>query len=63
MKLRDRLRIAVDFDLWNEGMPTRVLAFRAAARPVGAPVQIDGVAWWRDGESLVPMPQEILRSI
>jgi ATP-dependent DNA helicase RecG len=44
-------------------MPTRVLAFRAAARPVGAPVQIDGVAWWRDGESLVPMPQEILRSI
>ena len=63
LKLRDRLHIAVDFDLWNEGRTDRVLAFRAAARPVGTPVQLDGVAWWRDGESLVPMPQDVLCSI
>lgn len=63
LKLRDRLRISIDFDLWNEGHEDRVLVFQAAARPVGVPVQVDGVAWWRDGESLVPMPQDVQRSI
>ena len=27
------------------------------------PVQADGVAWWYEGDSLIPMPEEIRRSI
>ncbi len=41
----------------------RVLVFDVASRPVGLPVQVDGVAWWRDGDSLVPMPEDVRRSI
>ena len=26
-------------------------------------MQVDGVAWWYDGDSLIPMPQDILREI
>ena len=60
--LMDKLRIRVDFQLYeHEGR--RVLVFEVAGRPSGLPVQVDGVAWWRDGDSLVPMPQEVLRNI
>ena len=26
-------------------------------------MQVDGVAWWYGGDSLIPMPQDILREI
>jgi ATP-dependent DNA helicase RecG len=60
--LMDKLRIRVEFQLYeHEGK--RVLAFVVACRPSGLPVQADGIAWWREGDSLVPMPQEVLRGI
>ena len=41
----------------------RVLVFIVPARPIGLPVQVDGVAWWRDGDSLVPMPEAVRQKI
>jgi len=60
--LMDKLRVRVDFQLY-EHENKRVLVFEAASRPVGLPVQADGIAWWRDGDSLVPMPENIRREI
>lgn len=60
--LVDKLHIKVDFELAdNNGL--RVLVFNFANRPVGLPVQANGIMWWRDGDSLVPMPPEVLRSV
>jgi ATP-dependent DNA helicase RecG len=60
--LMDRLRVHVDFQLYeHKGM--RVLVFEVESRPVGLPIQADGTAWWRDGDSLVPMPEAVRRSI
>lgn len=61
--LIDRLRINVDFELMDQN-GLRILIFSFASRPAGLPVQAkDGVAWWRDGDSLIPMPPEVLREI
>ena len=58
----DKLRVRIDFQLYeHEGK--RVLVFEVASRPVGLPVQFKGTAWWRDGDSLIPMPEEVCRSI
>lgn len=60
--LIDKLKIMVDFQLYDyEGQ--RVLVFDVAARPLGLPVQVDGVAWWYEGDSLIPMPEDIRRKI
>jgi ATP-dependent DNA helicase RecG len=57
-----KLRVMVDFQLYeHEGK--RVLAFDVAGRPLGLPVQVDGVAWWYEGDSLIPMPEDIRRRI
>lgn len=64
MGLIDKLKVMVDFQLFNDNDPnTRVLVFEVASRPVGLPVQVDGVAWWYEGDSLVPMPEAIRRHI
>ncbi len=34
-----------------------------AGRPLGLPVQYIGVAWWYEGDSLIPMPEDIRRKI
>jgi ATP-dependent DNA helicase RecG len=55
-----KLHIRIDFQLYDhEGK--RILVFEIASRPFGLPVQAGGVAWWRKGDSLVEMPQDILR--
>ena len=60
--LIDKLRIRVDFQLYeHEGK--RVLVFEAAGRPTGLPIQVDGIPWWYSGDSLVAMPQDVLRDI
>lgn len=60
--LMDRLHIRVDFELLYENdLP--VLVFDIAARPCGLPVQAEGIAWWREGDSLIHMPAEVMRSI
>ena len=53
------LHINVDFELFNEGTDSRVLVITVPPRPIGLPVQVDGVAWWREGDSLVPMPEDV----
>ena len=60
--LMDKLRVRVDFQLYEHD-GKRVLVFEVARRPSGLPVQADGIVWWRDGDSLVHMPQEMLRAI
>jgi hypothetical protein len=37
--------------------------FDVASRPAGLPVQVDGVAWWYEADSLIAMPEEVRRSI
>lgn len=60
--LIDKLKVMVDFDLYEyEG--SRILVFTVASRPLGLPVQADGVAWWYEGDSLIPMPEEVRRRI
>lgn len=60
--LIDKLRIMVDFQLLeHEG--NRVLVFDVASRPLGLPIQVDGVAWWYEGDSLISMPPDVLRDI
>jgi ATP-dependent DNA helicase RecG len=60
--LMDKLHIKVDFRLYehNNGIVT---VFEVASRPAGLPVQADGIAWWRNGDSLTAMPPEVLREI
>lgn len=60
--LMDILRVRVDFEVLDIS-GKRVLIFDVASRPLGLPVQVDGVAWWRYGDSLVPMSEEIRRNI
>lgn len=60
--LMEKLRIMVDFQLYDDS-GKRVLVFEVAGRPLGLPVQADGVAWWYEGDSLIPMPEEIRRKI
>ncbi len=60
--LRDRLKVEVDFQLY-EYQGKRVLAFEVAGHPIGLPVQANGIAWWHEGDSLIPMPEDIRRRI
>ena len=60
--LIEKLRVNVGFNLY-EYKGKRVLLFEVAGRPVGLPILVDGKAWWREGDSLIPMPPEILRKI
>lgn len=61
--LIDKLKIMVDFEVQYDKDRNRVLVFEVASRPLGLPVQVDGVAWWYEGDSLIPMPEEIRRKI
>lgn len=60
--LMSKLRVRVDFELLeHEGK--HVLVFDVAGRPTGLPIQVEGIAWWYEGDSLVPMPEEKKREI
>lgn len=60
--LINKLHIRIDFQL-HEYEQKRILVFDVPSRPIGLPVQTDGIAWWYQGDSLIPMPQDILRDI
>lgn len=60
--LMDRLHLRIDFHLLDGG-GKRVLVFEVPSRPVGVPIQDKGIAWWREGDSLVEMPMDELRAI
>jgi ATP-dependent DNA helicase RecG len=60
--LIDKLHVMVDFQLYNHE-EKRVLIFDVASRPAGLPAQVDGISWWYKGDSLIPMPPDVLRAI
>lgn len=41
----------------------RVLVFEVPSRPIGTPIKFEGKYWSREGDSLVPMSEDKLRSI
>ena len=61
--LIDKLKVMVDFQILKDPEGKRVLVFSVASRPMGLPVQVDGVAWWYEGDSLIPMPESVRRRI
>ncbi len=62
--LMDRIGLPFDFQLFEED-GKRVVVFIIPPRPVGMPVQdrSKGIFWWRDGDSLIPMPEDVMRGI
>jgi ATP-dependent DNA helicase RecG len=64
--LMDRLGLNIDFQLFEEA-GKQVVVFVIPSRPVGVPIQDrgkdKGTFWWREGDSLVPMPAHVLRDI
>ncbi len=60
--LMEKLWLKVDV---NELRPSegRVLIITVPPRPVGVPIQADGIFWARQGDSLVSMAEEQLREI
>lgn len=62
MGLIDKLKVNIDFQLYDhEGK--RVLVFEVKSRPIGMPVQYEGIAWIYEGDTLKPMPEEVRRRI
>ena len=62
MGLIDKLKVNVDFQLLDQD-GKRVLVFDVKSRPIGLPVQCDGVAWIYEGDTLKPMPEDMRRRI
>ena len=58
----DAIAEIVDFQIFNYERK-RILAFDVKSRPIGLPVQYDGVAWIYEGDTLKPMPEDMRRSI
>lgn len=62
MGLIEKLRINIDFQILNyEGK--RVLIFDVKSRPIGLPVQYEGIAWIYEGDAIKPMPEDMRRTI
>ena len=61
--LIDKLKVMVDFQILKDPEGKRVLVFSVTSRPMGLPIQVDGIAWWYEGDSLVPMPENVRRRI
>lgn len=60
--LIEKLKVMVDFELYEQD-GKRILVFAVARRPLGLPVQVDGIAWWYEGDSLIAMPEDVRRNI
>ena len=60
--LIERLHIRISCEEFDHP-DGRVLVFDVPARPIGVPIQGDGVYWARFGDTLGPMPQTELRKI
>ncbi len=62
MGLIEKLRINIDFRIFDYN-GKRVLLFDVKSRPIGLPVQYDGIAWIYEGDTLKPMPEDMRRNI
>lgn len=62
LQLLEQLKHRIDaYELFSEG--ERVVVFEAPGRPRGIAVMVDGAAWMRSGESLVPMSWDVMDRI
>lgn len=61
--LIERLHIQVQFKELRSEKGLKVQAFKISSRPLGLPVQYKGIAYWRIGESLQPMPENVRKDI
>lgn len=64
--LCEKTRLKIDFEEINHpdcAPKTRVLVFHVPSRPIGMAVQFGGQCWMREGDSLVPLSPERLRTI
>ena len=57
-----QLKLNIDFSVVNHP-DGRVLMFHIPTRPIGNPVKYEGIYWTREGDSLVPMSEDRLRSV
>lgn len=57
-----QLHLNIDFSVVNHP-DGRVLIFHIPTRPIGNPVKYEGIYWTREGDSLVPMSEDRLRSV
>ncbi|MCH4073092.1 AlbA family DNA-binding domain-containing protein [Pseudoramibacter sp.] len=62
MGLMEKLKINIDFQIFHYD-EKRVLVFDVKSRPIGLPVQYDGIAWIYEGDTLKPMPEDVRRNI
>jgi len=60
--LIEQLHLNIDFSIVNHP-DGRVLIFHIPTHPIGNPVKYKGVYWSREGDSLVAMSEDRLRSI
>ena len=60
--LQEKLHIGIEVDEIKHPSG-RVLVFTVPPRPVGVPIQANGIYWSRQGDSLVPLDQERLKDI
>ena len=62
MGLIDKLKINIDFQLLEHD-GKRILVFDVKSRPLGMPVQYDGIAWIYEGDTLRAMPEDMRRNV
>ncbi len=60
--LIERLHLNIDFSIVNHP-DGRVLVFHVPTHPIGNPVKYKGVYWQRQGDSLIEMTEDRLRSV
>ncbi len=60
--LIERLHLNIDFSIVNHP-DGRVLIFHVPTHPIGNPVKYKGIYWQRQGDSLIEMTEDRLRSI
>ncbi len=60
--LIERLHLNIDFEI-IEHPQGRVLIFNVPGHPIGIPVKYNGIYWQRQGDSLIEMAEDRLRSI
>ena len=62
VRLIDKLKVNIDFRIMNhEGK--RVLVFDVNSRPIGLPIQYEGISWVYDADELKVMPEDVRRKI
>ncbi len=60
--LMEKIPLQINF-LFVSHPKGRVLVWEIPARPMGTPIKYDGIYWARRADSIVPMPEDELRSV